>query len=205
MVRILPVLAFSVTLAVSAQAQSPIQKDVTKVQGPAVVKGDRAEIIPLLWRAEIGEAVTNIPLANIEHYGIQDYLVDNHAKIRELTISLKSRSMVRIYHILPMGGVHAGAAARVQQLPGAGNAAQTMKGLDRALPIKTYPTTTHEKMVEYRVEESEHVDKLFTSLDEAMITYIGRNLDPSQRSLVVEVEKVGVEEEDGLETGGLGE
>ena len=204
--KALTIFTACMALAASAYGQNPIQKEVTRVSGSPNVNGERAEIIPLLWRARIGDAVTAIPLVNIEHYGIQDYLLDNQTKIRELTITLKSRSMVRIYHILPLGGLNSGAAQRLQQLPGTGTAARKIQGMDKQLPIKTYPTTTHEKMVEYRVPKAEHVDKLFDSLDTVMVTYLGRNLDRSQRSLIVEAETVATEEEeDGLETGSLNE
>lgn len=167
------------------RAESPIANPVTKITGGPSVQNANGEIIPLLWRAHIGKAVTAIPLAEIDHYGIQDYKLDNVALIRELTITTKSLSMIRIYHILPLGAIHEDAAKRLEVARK--NAQGIVSGLrnqDDELPVKNYPITTHRKMVEYQVSEVEDINVLFESLDKSMVAYLGRDLVPAQRPLI---------------------
>jgi len=166
-------------LQFGGRAESPIVGTVNDVNGEAKVQDRKGEIIPLIWRARIGSAVTSIPLSGIEHYGIQDYILDGVARVRELTVTTKSRSMVRIYHITPLGKGHV--VNRLEELK---KVAGGLSDQDDDLPIKTYPTTTHEKMVEYRVSDVSDIGTLFKSLDKTMVVYLGRELVPSQRELV---------------------
>ncbi len=181
---------FSLTLlglADSTRAQSPIVEPVNKITGGPSILERRGEIVPLLWRARIGTAVTSIPLSAIEHYGIQDYNLDGSSLIRELTITMKSLSMVRIYHILPLGAIHKEAAQRLDKTrKDVEVAVQGLRSQDDNLPIKSYPTTTHEKMVEYRVSKAEDINVFHDSLDKAMVAYLGRDLVPAQRPQIVQ-------------------
>ena len=180
----------------STRAESPFVESVNKITGGPAVQERRGEIVPLLWRARIGTAVASIPLSAIEHYGIQDYIIDGTSLIRELTITMKSLSMVRIYYILPLGAIHKEAAQRLDKTrKDVEVAVQGLRSQDDNLPIKTYPTTTHEKMVEYRVSKIEDINVLHDSLDKAMVAYLGRDLVPAQRPQIVQtvtVKKEGV-------------
>jgi len=194
--RVHPIIAaFGATLmALSslAWAESPVVEPVTKVTGGPSVQQTRGEIIPLLWRARIGKAVTAVPLAAIEHYGIQDYSLGTTALIRELTITTKSLSMIRIYHILPLGTIQEDAAKRLDEArKKAADSVSVIRSQDDDLPVKTYPVTTHEKMVEYQVARVEDIDQLYDSLDKAMVTYLGRDLSPDQRPRIGVTEAVG--------------
>jgi len=94
--------------------------------------------------------------------------------------------MVRIYHILALGTVHQTAAELLEELrqKAAGEyAAESDQNDD--IPLKTYPITTHEKMVEYRVSEAEDIIALYKSFEDTMVTYLGRDLIASQRERIV--------------------
>ena len=173
------------TLAIfqlSYGAESPVQSTLKNVAGGPIVKDVRGEIIPLIWRARVGNAVSSIPLSSIDHYGVQDYFLEGVAKIREFTVTTKSQSMVRIYHFQPLGSIQESAAKHLKNLQ---NKLNGSDGDDNDLPIKDYPTTTHKKMVEYRVSDKGDINTLFESLDQAMETYLGRELVPSQRPSIV--------------------
>lgn len=176
-------------------AQSPIQNPVTQVSGTPNVRQSPGEIIPLIWKAEIGSAVASIPLPSIEHYGIQDYKVDSHALVRELTITTKSRSMIRIYHLLPLGGIHQDAAERLdQRLQAINGVLDNSRDQDDNIPIKSYPVTTHEKMVEYRVSKPEDIGLLYNSLEQSMVKFLARDLSGTQRPGVIETITIPKEE-----------
>jgi hypothetical protein len=176
----------------STKAESSIVGAVSNVGGDPTIEKVNGEIIPIVWRAKIGAAVASIPLSAIEHYGIQDYNIDGVSLIRELTITTKSLSMVRIYHILPLGAIHKDAAHRLDnKLKDVEGVVRGLRSQDDDLPIKSYPTTTHEKMVEYRVSEVNDIAVLYESLDKAMITYLGRDLMPSQRPMIVQTVTIG--------------
>ncbi len=167
-----------------SRPESPLITEVAHVVSGPTAKRIDAEIIPLVWRAKIGKAVTSVLLSSIENYGIQDYEIDRNLLVRELTITTHSLSMIRIYHAMQFGAIDVDAAKQLDaQLE---RIKRLRAGQDKDLPIKNYPTTTHEKMVEYRVSEACDIDVLYESLDQAMITYLGRDLVPVQRGSVVQ-------------------
>lgn len=165
----------------------PIQPKVFNPSGTAAEQGVIGEIIPLIWHAQVGNALTSVPLSSIDHYGVQDYLLQGVASVRELTITTKSQSMIRIYHVKPIIDIVGAANERLEELR---KKITNGDDEDKDLPAKDYPTTTHKKMVEYRVSEVKDIDVLFNSLDETMITFLGRQLPPGQREQIVNKVKV---------------
>lgn len=61
----------------SQENENPNQKRVEEVTEPAPVSGVKANIVPLIWRVTIGEAVVSVPLRSIEYYGVQIYDTDS--------------------------------------------------------------------------------------------------------------------------------
>jgi hypothetical protein len=70
----------------SQENEKPNQKSVEEVIEPASVSPVKANIVPLIWRAKMGEAVVAVPLRSIEYYGVQIYDTDSQTRVRELTI-----------------------------------------------------------------------------------------------------------------------
>lgn len=174
-----------------AQSESPVQGSHTNViEGPPTGT-TRAEIVPLFWKALIGGSIVSVPLTSVEYFGVQTYDVDGVARVRELTITTKSQSMIRIYHMAPLSAI-------------AVNAENTLKALSRIaegaadeelnVPVKVFPATTHAHMTEYRVVEKTDVDKLYQHLETAMKDYHARVLSPAQRESTIRQVKVGGEE-----------
>lgn len=172
----------------SAQSESPVQGSHSNVIEGAPTGSVRAEIVPLIWKAEIRDSLVNVPLASVEYFGVQTYDVDGVARVRELTITTKSRSMIRIYHMSPISGI----AEHTENTLKALN--QIVDGVDpdNNAPVKVFPSTTHAHMTEYRVLEKADIDKLYKHLETAMKDYHARVLTPAQRDQTIREVKVGV-------------
>lgn len=180
-VLVLPVFSFG------QENESPNQKNVEEVTEPAPVSTVKANIVPLIWRATIDEAVIAVPLRSVEYYGVQIYDTDSQTRVRELTICTESQSLIRIYYIEPLGTTSerlADKAKRLQQI------ARSAGKEDWPYPFKQYPTTTHAHMVEYRVAKEETVGQLYDHLEAAIINYHARDLIKGQRSQIVSEVKV---------------
>jgi hypothetical protein len=184
--RAIPAVAAAALLLEPVRAQeeheNPNQKGVERVTSEAPEGGVRANIVPLIWRAKIDDAVIAVPLRSIEYYGVQIYDTDSQTRVHELTICTESRSLVRIYYILPLGTANerlSEAADRLRKI------AQTGSRQEWIYPVKQYPTTTHQHMVEYRVGKKEDVQEIYDHLEAAMIEYHARDLVPDQRDSVV--------------------
>jgi hypothetical protein len=166
-------------LELPGQSESPVQGSHTNViEGPSTGTA-RAEIVPLLWKASIGGSIISVPLSSIEYFGIQTYDVDGVARVRELAITTKSQSMIRIYHMAPLNSV---AENTVKAL---GGIVEGVVGEELNVPVKVFPTTTHAHMVEYRVEERANIDTLYIHLETAMKDYHARTLVPAQRDSTI--------------------
>ncbi len=167
--------------------ENPNQKGVEEVTEPAPVSQVKANIVPLIWRATIDEAVIAVPLRSVEYYGVQIYDTDSQTRVRELTICTESQSLIRIYYIEPLGTTSerlADKAKRLQQV------ARSAGKQEWPYPFKQYPMTTHAHMVEYRVAKEETVGQLYDHLEAAIINYHARDLIEDQRPQIVSEIKV---------------
>jgi hypothetical protein len=186
-----PLLVFALLLAVSpAQSENPVQGGHTNVNDGPPVGTTRGEIVPLFWKALIGGSIVNVPLTSIEHFGVQTYDVDGVARVRELTITTKSQSMIRIYHMTPLNAIAEHVQDTVKIL---GGIAENAAGQELNVPVKVFPSTTHAHMVEYRTAERAQIDTLYQHLETAMKDYHARVLTPAQRENVIRQVKVGGE------------
>ncbi|MCF6314057.1 MAG: hypothetical protein L3J39_16540 [Verrucomicrobiales bacterium] len=177
---------------INAQTESPAQTVVLEIVQPVTPKKIAANVTPLFWKAEINDSKITLPLRNIVYYGVQNYVIDDLIKVRELTISTNAQSLVRIYHIRPLSTVKKAAetlnsASKIENLQ---NIVAGKAGADDKLPVKVFPTTTHANMVEYRVKDDKQIDELYSHLESTMIEYHARTLIPSQRNLTVREIKI---------------
>lgn len=175
-------------LQLPGQSESPIQGSHASVSGGPPVGATRAEIVPLFWKALIGRAIVSVPLSSVEYFGVQAYDVDGVARVRELTITTKSQSMIRIYHMLPLGALAEHTENTLKTLE---KIAEGVADEELNVPIKMFPSTTHAHMVEYRVSERANIDTLYQHLETAMKDYHARTLVPAQRDNTVREVKVG--------------
>lgn len=167
--------------------ENPNQKGVEAVVEPAPVSNVKANIVPLIWRVTIGEAVVSVPLRSIEYYGVQIYDTDSQTRVRELTICTESQSLIRIYYIQPLGTTNERLAEKAERLR---QIAQGATEQEWSYPFKQYPTTTHTHMVEYRVGDKDSISQLFTHLESTMIEYHARDLTAEQRPQIMREIKV---------------
>ena len=175
-------LLFVFQMSALGQKENPAQTLVQDITGPAVVRTVKANIVPLIWKATIDKSVISVPLRSVEYYGIQHYDVDGAARARELTISTHSQGLIRIYHIEPLGALGDTASSMIDSLR---KVAEGGTDTEFDLPVKVFPTTTHSHMVEFRVGQRTAIDKLFESLEGAMIEYHARDLKEELRPEVV--------------------
>ncbi len=179
---ILVVAVVAILLPLFAEFENPNQKSLEEVTGEPPVSNVRANIVPLIWRAMIDDAVVAVPLRSVEYYGVQIYDTDSQTRVRELTICTESQSFIRIYHIKPFGTTSerlSDTAARLR------NVAERGARQEWSYPFKQYPVTTHTHMVEYRVENEDSVGQLYDHLEAAMVEYHARDLVPAQRSQIM--------------------
>lgn len=171
---------------IKAQTEDPAQQQVHKVIKPARIQAVGANVIPLIWKAVINNASISLPLRNIEFYGVQEYVVNDATRVRELTISTNSRNFIRIYFIQALTAVDI-ASDRIASLKkiADGQASGNLK-----LPVKVFPITTHSHMVEYRVSDESQIGELYNHLEATMIEYHARRLIPEQRNLTIREIKI---------------
>lgn len=171
-----------------AQSESPVQGSHTNVTDGPPTGNARAEIVPLFWKALIGGSIVSVPLTSIEYFGVQTYDVDGVARVRELTITTKSQSMIRIYHMAPLGAI---AEHTQNTLKALGQLTESVADAELNVPVKVFPSTTHAHMVEYRTTERTDIDTLYNHLETAMKDYHARVLTPAQRNSTVRQVSVG--------------
>lgn len=189
MTKLLPSLALLSILPLaiaSAQNETPIQTELKNVEPSAQIRSTRGDIMPIFWKAKLGDSSVMIPIRSIEFFGVQNYEVDGVTVVRELTISTDSNNLIRIYHIRPID--LAGQATNTLETLRRVAEGTTGEELDR--PVKIFPQTTHAHMVEYRVEEESHVSSLYEHLESVMIEYHARDLIQDQRPETVREVKI---------------
>lgn len=179
-------------LQLPAQSESPVQGSHTNVTDGPPTGNVRAEIVPLFWKALVGGSIVSVPLTSVEYFGVQTYDVDGVARVRELTITTKSQSMIRIYHMAPLGAI---AEHTENTLKALGQIAEAVADAELNVPVKVFPSTTHAHMVEYRTTERTDIDTLYLHLETAMKDYHARVLTPAQRDGTIRVVKVGSQAE----------
>ena len=183
----LTLLPFALAPVAWSQAENPAQKSVQDVTSPAPSNSVRANIVPLIWKANIDDSIVSVPVRSIEFFGIQDYDVDGATRVRELTISTDSHNLVRIYHIRPLEAVASRASNTIDALR---RVAEGASGEELDLPVKIFPATTHAHMMEFRVSEKDHIDALYNHLEQTMIAYHARDLVDEQKPLTVNEVKI---------------
>ncbi|MDF1810939.1 MAG: hypothetical protein P1V20_01955 [Verrucomicrobiales bacterium] len=171
----------SITQSVG-QVENPVQTAVQEITAPAPVKRVQGNLVPLIWKAVIDDAIVSVPFSKIEFFGIQDYVIDGATRVRELTISTEAQSMIRIYHIRPVRATKR-IVNNIDNLRkiAEGQVPDIQKSDDEEKPVKVFPSTTHVHMVEYRVLNLADINKLYDNLEAAMIEYHARYLVPEQR------------------------
>ncbi len=155
-------LALLFLLAASLHAQTPATPPSSSPPtGPSALP---------LFRATLPGGTYETAVKNIVAVSTHEYLVDGAARVTEVNIDTTGSVLLRVYYIEPAApsvpsGIGAAAVEKAQQYL---QQATDKTGVDAwKKVIKTYPTTTHARTVEYRVGAKEDLDKVFKAAEEA--------------------------------------
>jgi hypothetical protein len=166
--RILPLLLFAgFACAVFGQATPPTQPTGAQ-QPPSQVNTTRP-----IWRANMPGGTYEIVVGSIISVSSHEYVVDGAARVTEVNVDTTGNLTVRFYYIEPVAtsgpaGVGAATIGKVQNLL---TEAAERSGSDAwKKVVKSYPTTTHARTVEYRVSNKNSLNTIFSSASKCLRT-----------------------------------
>lgn len=114
-----------------------------------------------------------IVVGSIISVSSHEYVVDGAARVTEVNVDTTGNLTVRFYYIEPVatsgpGGVGAATIGKVQNLL---TEAAERTGSDAwKKVVKSYPTTTHARTVEYRVANKNSLNTIFASASKCLRT-----------------------------------
>lgn len=131
------------------------------------------------WKISLPGGNYVVSLESITSVSMHEYLLDQNLVVNEVVIDTTGRSLVRFYHIAPVTEAMSdnpvkNAASRVTDL--AKDAAKRTNSKLQDMVQKSYPTTTHAGMVEYRVDSLSALKAIFKSVDNAWETGRGKTV-----------------------------
>lgn len=123
-----------------------------------------------IFRAKLPGGTYEVALRAILAVAIHEYLVDGIARVTEVNIDTSGSLLARFYYLEPAAPTTplglAGAAVEQTQRLLKEAAEKTGQDVWKKV-IKNYPTTTHARTVEYRVESLEQLNQIYTSAESA--------------------------------------
>lgn len=141
------------------------------------------EDLKRFWQLALPDGHFMVALDRIASVSRSSYVLDGGLVVTEVTIDTVGNALCRIYQITPVGensktSAVSRATQRARELT---TRAGEITGADVADMVqKTYPTTTHAKTVEYRVQERSTLDSLYNSLNKAWREGKGRRFTVAQ-------------------------
>ena len=129
------------------------------------------------WQASLPGGNYIVALDRISSISKHSYILDGALRVTEVVVDTSGNSLVRFYYIIPVSddagsNAAAGLTRRGKELL---DKAGQRTGVNANTAVsKTYPTTTHAKIVEFRVSDEGDLDKLFGSVRNAWIKGSGR-------------------------------
>ncbi len=152
-------LAFSIT---QLRAQAP--------SAPAAPATPATASFPI-WRCQLPGGTYDVALRSIMAVSQHEYLLEGGARITEVNVDTAGTLLARFYFIepaVPNVPVGTEAVQKAQQLL---TEAADRTGQDAwKKVVKSYPTTTHARTVEYRLVSKDQLQQLFASADTAFRT-----------------------------------
>ncbi|MGJ8722975.1 MAG: hypothetical protein ACSHYB_00345 [Roseibacillus sp.] len=160
--RFLALLLFF-TFPLAAQTSGDDQPDETQ-------NATDEEDLKRFWQLALPDGHFMVALDRIASISRSSYVLDGGLIVTEVTIDTVGNALCRIYQITPASENSKSSAAqratqRARELTGR---AEELTGSNISSMVqKSYPTTTHAKTVEYRVQERSTLDALYGSLNKA--------------------------------------
>lgn len=141
------------------------QTDATPGDAPAGTVSSTPNQLPL-WRCKLPGGAYEVALRAMVAVSSHEYIVDGAARVTEVNIDTQGSVLARFYFLEPnlpnspvAGGAEAMRKARELITEGAERTGQdAWKKV-----IKSHPTTTHARTVEYRLVTKEQLQALFDS------------------------------------------
>jgi hypothetical protein len=126
-----------------------------------------------MWRCNLPGGSYSVALRAVVSVSSQQYLVDAHTQVTEVDIDTLGCALARFYYLEPntpstsgpLGGA-AGTLNSAQQLLQQGADATGQDVWQKV--VKNYPTTTHAKTIEYRIQDKATLTQLYTSAEGAL-------------------------------------
>ena len=128
------------------------------------------ESLKRFWQLSLPDGHFMVALERIASISRTSYVLDGGLIVTEVTIDTVGNALCRIYQITPASESSSSstterATQRARELV---SRAGEVTGSDLSKMVqKNYPTTTHAKTIEYRVQERATLDALYGSLNKA--------------------------------------
>ncbi|MBB5352280.1 hypothetical protein HNR46_002523 [Haloferula luteola] len=180
----LPLLLLFGFLLQALCAQTPSNSDTNGDETTDSSSSENANAVDAVgdqgfWEASLPGGTYVVALNRICSVSMQEYLLDGNLVVNELNIDTTGRAIARFYFIQPL--------AEATQLSGVTRAVERGREMiDRAsgkvgieahnMAQKTYPSTTHAGMIEYRVLDRADLDVIFQSALRAWKSGKGRKV-----------------------------
>ena len=155
-------------------AQAPAPPAGQPQQPPPAAQTNRP-----IWRVNLPGGTYEIVVGAMLGVSSHEYVVDGVARVTEVNVDTTGQFAVRFYAIEPVttsgpGGLGAGSVEKVQSLL---TEAAERTGQDAwKKVVKSYPTTTHQRTVEYRVAGKDSLNKIFSSASKCLRQNRGEEL-----------------------------
>jgi hypothetical protein len=117
-----------------------------------------------MWRCTLPAGGYAVALRTISSVSTQQYTIDGHTRVTEVDIDTTGCALARFYYIepnTPNSPIVSGTIDAAQQLLQQGADATGQDVWQKV--VKSYPTTTHAKTIEYRIQDVATLTALYNS------------------------------------------
>ena len=165
-----------------AFAQTPPPPGTTQLTQPGQQQQPVQSNRPI-WRVNLPGGTYEIIVPAIIGVSSHEYVIDGAARVTEVNVDTSGQFAVRFYALEPAvtagpGGIGAATIGKVQNIM---TEAAERSGTDAwKKVVKSYPTTTHQRTVEYRVGSKDALNKIFSSASKALRTGRGDELSVTE-------------------------
>ena len=140
----------------------------------AVLLSGASAVSAAFWKCQLPGGTFTVSLPSVSSVSSHEYVVDGAARVTEVTVGTTGGVVARFYYLepnIPKSPIGLGQSVidKVQErVTDVANRAETA-GVDPVWKkvVKNYPTTTHAHTVEYRVDSTDKLEKIRSSLEKA--------------------------------------
>lgn len=159
-------------------AQAPTTPPTSQPTQPPAVQSNRP-----IWRVNLPGGTYELVVSAILGVSSHEYVVDGAARVTEVNVDTTGQFAVRFYAIEPVAATGPGGigGATVQKVQSLMTEAAERSGTDAwKKVVKSYPTTTHQRTIEYRVVGKDSLNKIFASASKCLRQNRGEELTISE-------------------------